>query len=364
MPKNRKGIVLIAVYIVIAILTILGAAFISRSISENRIAERERASTQAFYLAEAGVDLAIHELNYGNGIWSGWDTSGNPYTKTISSSDVGGLSTGDIDVSITDPTSNTPRVDAIGYTPNKTSFEGKRHVRAELEKQVSPAFDYCVITQKNLQLEDIETGIIGNIHSNGNIVIEEVNVTGTGTAVGTITIDEGGFSEGYQEGADTIAIPLLDMDYYQTSADYIHSGDWIVSDIFNISDYSANGIIYVDGNFKAEKATIVGPGIIVATNTITIEDEAIIGSADGIVGLFSDSDDSEEAIKIETDSSSYVAIFAPNGGVKIETDSSLYGSIMSDICKVETGGQLVYTDASGQINLPKSIYSISAWYEQ
>lgn len=62
---NQKGIVLIAAYIVIAVLTILGAAFISRSISETRIAEREQNSIQAFYLAEAGIDYAIEQLRGG-----------------------------------------------------------------------------------------------------------------------------------------------------------------------------------------------------------------------------------------------------------------------------------------------------------
>ena len=65
MLKNKKGIVLIASYIVIVVLTILGAAFISRSLSETRIAERERNYMQAFYIAEAGVDYAIEQLRGG-----------------------------------------------------------------------------------------------------------------------------------------------------------------------------------------------------------------------------------------------------------------------------------------------------------
>ncbi|MBU3911214.1 MAG: hypothetical protein KKD90_01365 [Candidatus Omnitrophica bacterium] len=60
--KNKKGIVLITSYIVIAVLTILGAAFISRSIAEIRVAERGQNSMQAFYLAEAGIDYAIDRL--------------------------------------------------------------------------------------------------------------------------------------------------------------------------------------------------------------------------------------------------------------------------------------------------------------
>lgn len=60
--NNKKGIILIASYIVIAVLTVLGAAFISRSISELRIAQRERNSIQALYLAESGIDYALDRL--------------------------------------------------------------------------------------------------------------------------------------------------------------------------------------------------------------------------------------------------------------------------------------------------------------
>lgn len=65
MTKNKKGIVLITSYIVITVLTILGAAFVSRSISEARIAEHEKNYVQAFYLAEAGIDYALAQLRDG-----------------------------------------------------------------------------------------------------------------------------------------------------------------------------------------------------------------------------------------------------------------------------------------------------------
>lgn len=60
--KNKKGVVLIASYIVIAVLTVLGATFISSSMAEMRVAERGQNSIQAFYLAEAGMDYALDRL--------------------------------------------------------------------------------------------------------------------------------------------------------------------------------------------------------------------------------------------------------------------------------------------------------------
>lgn len=79
--KNKKGIVLVACYFVIATLAVLGSAFLARSVSEQRFAERQRSSTQAFYYAEAGLERAAWYLtdvapdgsNDGN-----WRTSNYP----------------------------------------------------------------------------------------------------------------------------------------------------------------------------------------------------------------------------------------------------------------------------------------------
>lgn len=59
---NKRGIALIIAFIVIAVLTIFGGAVISRSISESRVARRYAESTQAFWLAEAGINCALREL--------------------------------------------------------------------------------------------------------------------------------------------------------------------------------------------------------------------------------------------------------------------------------------------------------------
>ena len=58
MLRGRRGIALILVYVVIVVLVIWGLVFLSRSISERRLAEYEKESLQAFYVAEAGLEHA------------------------------------------------------------------------------------------------------------------------------------------------------------------------------------------------------------------------------------------------------------------------------------------------------------------
>jgi len=61
--KNKKGFILLASYMIIAVLVILTTAFSTRSLGERRVADKDRDALQAFWLAEAGIDRAISELS-------------------------------------------------------------------------------------------------------------------------------------------------------------------------------------------------------------------------------------------------------------------------------------------------------------
>jgi len=60
--KNQRGSALIFVYLLILVLLILGIAIVSAVINEGRVAERERRTRQAFYIAEAGMEQALYDL--------------------------------------------------------------------------------------------------------------------------------------------------------------------------------------------------------------------------------------------------------------------------------------------------------------
>ncbi|MGD9015048.1 MAG: hypothetical protein PVI33_03385 [Candidatus Omnitrophota bacterium] len=59
---NKRGVVLIISYMVIAVLVILGISLIARSVSESNIAQRHFNSSKAFWLAEAGIAAAIEDF--------------------------------------------------------------------------------------------------------------------------------------------------------------------------------------------------------------------------------------------------------------------------------------------------------------
>ena len=59
---NKRGIILIVIFCVIAVLASLAAIIISRSVSESRLTQRFTESNQAFWLAEAGANQGLERL--------------------------------------------------------------------------------------------------------------------------------------------------------------------------------------------------------------------------------------------------------------------------------------------------------------
>ena len=62
---NRQGVALIFTLLVLMVLAILSASFFLKTINESNLVKRQVASTQAFWLAEAGVAQAFSNLTSG-----------------------------------------------------------------------------------------------------------------------------------------------------------------------------------------------------------------------------------------------------------------------------------------------------------
>jgi len=63
---NNRGAALILSYIILAVLTIMGSAFVARSVSEGNIARRYFDSARAFWVAEAGLSRGYRDVVAGN----------------------------------------------------------------------------------------------------------------------------------------------------------------------------------------------------------------------------------------------------------------------------------------------------------
>lgn len=92
---NEKGSLLIATYLVIAVLTGLGAVFLLRAHNEMLLAQTQIVTTQTLHIAEAGLERAISDIiddfqdggggdSLIDGVINGYDTSGLDGTDTDS----------------------------------------------------------------------------------------------------------------------------------------------------------------------------------------------------------------------------------------------------------------------------------------
>ena len=103
---DRKGAVLIYVFLVIVVLTILGVAIFNKSVSERALAQKYVDFTQAFWLAEAGVNQALYALrdNYDTASVSSTELGPGGFSASIatSGSDKIVLATGEV------PSGGTP----------------------------------------------------------------------------------------------------------------------------------------------------------------------------------------------------------------------------------------------------------------
>ncbi|MDP2653796.1 MAG: DUF4900 domain-containing protein [Candidatus Omnitrophota bacterium] len=63
MRKDERGVALVLTIFISVVLLIFGSVFVLRAVNEKLTSERERYGVQAFYLAEAASEMAIHKID-------------------------------------------------------------------------------------------------------------------------------------------------------------------------------------------------------------------------------------------------------------------------------------------------------------
>jgi len=337
--SNQKGMALLTTLMFVFILATFAVALLIMTGNDAKLSAIQRDSTQAFYVAEAGVEYARYLLGQS---WDNWEDPDNfPQTS---------FGSGTFDVEVTDNDDGNVVITSTGIVGT-----AKRVIEVVVSRAtIDFIFKYAIAGRGEVKLEDEVTKVVGNVYCEGDILSSDVvTVVGTGIATGTVT---GYFTYGTEEGADVIDFPTLDLVYYESNAAQTIIGDLNVSG----STYELNdSIIYVTGNVKFIDSAIIGPGIVVAGGSIKLEDNSECGnSKETVVGLFSNSENSSEAspaIMIETGLNIYGVIFAPRGNVKMVSESAVYGSVIGGVStgvtavKIEAGSGVEHYDALNYI---------------
>jgi Tfp pilus assembly protein PilX len=151
---EEQGFVLIVGMIVMVVLLLLAVPFLYQLSFEKRLTDKSYKSSAAFFLAEAGVDRAIWELNYGD--ISTWDGDSSLRTMAISSFQTpNGNVIGDIDIRIEEPNADNPVVESTGRVASVGSLQViSKTTRIVLKRGGSPPiFDYGAFGDVSVEIE-------------------------------------------------------------------------------------------------------------------------------------------------------------------------------------------------------------------
>jgi len=67
--KDQKGVSAVLIVAVLLILTVLGAAIVSLVSTESETSLNELHSTQAYYIAQGGIEFGLYTTTRGGGSW-------------------------------------------------------------------------------------------------------------------------------------------------------------------------------------------------------------------------------------------------------------------------------------------------------
>ena len=263
---DRKGAVLIYIFLVIVVLTILGVAIFNKSVSERSLAQQYVESTQAFWLAEAGVNQALSALR-------------NDYdTASVSATELGaGEFSAQISASGSDRT-----VVSTGEVPSGGTARSSRDIQVEISKDIPANFyDNAIYSAGEVDLNGNSYTVNGNVIYGDDLDYSQNHITGTVTEDSSIT-------------------PLARFDFQElrdrSSAQgnvYVEDGPKLVNQATGLEGFPASfwydeatntpNIIYIEGDLSLNgNIGTIGGFFVVVGDVLTNPDAAEEASVNGV----------------------------------------------------------------------------------
>jgi len=406
--NEEKGFVLIVGLIVMTVLLLLAVPFLYQLSFENKLTTKSYKSSAAMSLAEAGVDRAIWELNYGNiSSWTGDDTL---RTMGISSFQAaGGNVIGDVGIRVVDPTADHPIVESRGTVSYVGSLEVIRTVRSELGG--FPPFKFAAFAEDGIMIDqdvmidsydsrDGDYDNPGNVGSDGDIgtnsgdfsaIYMDNSADLAGDAVSgyesdpesVIITDPGANIDGEKRALDRIIeLPPITPPTLPWRGDYSMSG---TDSIFLSGEYSSfemennsvvtieddvilniTGDFYMDQNSRLDIAVGASLQIIMGSGSFEMDQSSAINnlSQDPTKFVLFGTPSFTGDIYIDQSSEFYGAIYAPNAFVELDQGNGFYGAIIAKDILFDQDTVLHYDKALEALEiLPSmgSLYLVKSW---
>lgn len=276
--SNQKGMALLTTLIFVFVLVTFAVALLTMTSNDTKLSALQRDSTEAFYIAEAGIEKALWYLNTsedngGNGLdWRTTDTSLYPYGYLEETYPDG--STNKYQITVIDD--SDPNIEKIiitskGIVSDGNKVYGSRKIEVGAKKGISPvsnvAYNFAIATEEDLTFSGNIKTFGGDVHANGNL-----NISGEGTNIyvynGDATASGANEYSGGTLGLQTF--PEIDFDYYKQLAKDNNSyyGD-NTSVVFNTYTL-LNGIHFIDGDVEIKSDLDIVDGAIFATGEIKV----------------------------------------------------------------------------------------------
>lgn len=366
--SRTAGSVFLLAIVALTTLLILGTSLLEMTINSLATATRGSRRSQAFALAESGVEMALAKL------YENYDSANDTLAATGAYSGSFSLSQGSVSYAIQAPYNGIP--DTCVITSQSTSWQNERvavRVIASYVRDVSRTFEGAIFSDSPLTLNGAGTvlpdasGKGGQIYANGNVTFKGTSFTMAPegailtTGVTNWVPPQVPITSVYQHIAP-LTMPVIDLAYYKSIATVIYNGNKTLksSDLSGLS-----GVIYVDGNVKMS-GNFSGQAMIVATGSIQVTGsvEATHPDTDALALL------SPKSIKIAGGATVDGLIYAH--GVSVDAEAALggnitvHGAICADVVTTNGSVTVTYADVWGGLPLPgtgKTQWAQKSWEE-
>jgi Tfp pilus assembly protein PilX len=322
--NNQKGSILAITIALVLIFALFGLSAIYVSGLQNEAMVKQIASTEAFWLAEGGLNKGIWELNNGSGSWPGWDSiGGGDYetsNPTLLSDD------GYYDIRVNSSGGTNPTVLAYGYIPvdGTISKDGNNLAKRVVEVRLSKnTFSYGIMGKEYIKMGGnamtdsynstngdynktyyIDGNPYNNIANNGDVATNgNITLIGNAYIAGDVSIGPNGTFTGNASQVNgtitnnsNIFLPPVVVPQTLKEAPYTVNGTVKAPTTLNgLGSY--NNPITGDNKFEAisvtsDKLVIRGPANIYLTNSNSLDISGTgafdISNSTGTVNIYTD----------------------------------------------------------------------------
>ena len=393
--QQEQGAILVVTLLIVVVLMIFALPTLSGLSTQYKRTENTFKSLSAFNFAEAGVDRAIWELNYGD--ISTW--SGDSQARTLNF-DYGEFGDGEITITIENLDSESPVIESQGRVLNTGSQYVEKTIRVALSKESggSPLFDVGVFADEgieiasNLQIEgDVRTNstdpgsivIHSNSQVNGDAICgpggdPEVAILLEGSAV---VAGEKRASAAIKELPSVIVpegLPYQGIFYLKNETATISANGEYASFILDTGSQviiSGDVTLHVTGEFALGSTSVIN---IEAEASLTLflsgsfymDSNCQVNSTlqDPSKCLIFGTDYFTGTVTFDSNNDFYAAIYMPRADLIFSSNINFFGSAIGKSAGLNSNVEVTYDEELGELEgLPVDAdanYSVKSWQQQ